>query len=356
MTGKYRARSTMLHRQRIYRRRRIAMAGVCAACMVADLITTAHSPWWLNGGDASIPDAVSAEIAAARAGTESASKSASKAKKSSAVPLTPLQKAVQNVGSLDGSAQISAVGFQLSADQQSQLEQQLNAIAAYGYQASFTLVDVSTGAALSSYGGTARYSASAAKGPYVLSLAATDAIDINAVYQSSDTVAADTHNLIEQTITVSDNDAYAALHDSYGGTPLGTWASGLGVTADVIDTKYYDISSNDLARLWLKGQSYLFSTNASDDGTADARQWLASEYSDTLNSAIHMALGNQYAVNTKAGWIDEGDYVAQNDAGIVHSGSGDYVLAVMTDAYGEYDLLADLIVTLDQIHSASMHA
>lgn len=346
----------MLHRQRIYRRRRIAVAGVCAACMVAGLITTAHSPWRLNGGDASIPDAVSSEIAAARAGTESASKSASKAKKSSAVPLTPLQKAVQNVGSLDGSAQVSAVGFQLGADQQAQLEQQLNAIVSYGYQASFTLVDVSTGAALSSYGGTARYSASAAKGPYVLSLAATDAIDINAVYQSSDTVAADTHNLIEQTITVSDNDAYAALHDSYGGTPLGTWASDLGVTADVTDTKYYDISSNDLARLWLKGQSYLFFTNASDDGTADARQWLASEYSDTLNSAIHMALGDQYAVNTKAGWIDEGDYVAQNDAGIVHSGSGDYVLAVMTDAYGEYDLLADLIATLDQIHSASMHA
>ncbi|WP_140463432.1 MULTISPECIES: serine hydrolase [unclassified Bifidobacterium] len=352
MTGKYRARSTMLHRQRIYRRRRIAMAGVCAACMVAGLITTAHSPWWLNGGDASIPDAVSSEIAAARAGAESASE----AKKSDAVPLTPLQKAVQNVGSLDGSAQVSAVGFQLSADQQSQLEQQLNAIASYGYQASFTLVDVSTGAALSSYGGTARYSASAVKGPYVLSLAATGAIDINAVYQSSDTVAADDRNLIEQTITVSDNDAYAALHDSYGGTPLGTWASGLGVTADVTDTKYYDISSNDLARLWLKGQTYLFSTNASDDGTADARQWLASEYSDTLNSAIHMALGDQYAVNTKAGWIDEGGYVAQNDAGIVHSGSGDYVLAVMTDAYGEYNLLADLIVTLDQIHSASMHA
>lgn len=66
-------------------------------------------------------------------------------------------------------------------------------------------------------------------------------------------------------------------------------------------------------------------------------------------------LADADTVYTKAGWINgEGDLYALNDAGLVMSQSGTYVLAVLTNACGRNDLLTSLIGTLDAVHSGDM--
>lgn len=159
------------------RRRRIAVAALCASGLAGLFVFGANGP--LSGAAALAESAVASvegqssqseasSSAAASSGTANTERQAS-----AAASLTPTQTTLNGISGLDGSAQISASGFVLGTDLQLQLEQELNIFASYGYSASFVLVDTATGAALSSYGDAIRYSASAIKGPYVLSLAAT---------------------------------------------------------------------------------------------------------------------------------------------------------------------------------------
>lgn len=340
---------------RTYRRRRL-MVGTAAALVVACVAGSVISD---ISASRSLDD-VTSSSSSAQADKSVANKDAGN---EAAKTLTPTEAALDGIAGLDGAAQISASGFALDSNAQMQLEQELSVFSSYGYSASFVMVDMTTGKALSSYSGTARYSASAIKGPYVLSLAATGALDLDAVSQGVTESDAHIQQLIDQTITISDNDAYVTLYDTYGSAPFAQWATQAGTDADVTEAKYLYLSAGDMARMWAQGYDFLFDADAdgasatSSSASDSARQWLAGEFGDTLNSSIHMALGDEYAVYSKAGWINgEGDYYALNDAGIVSSASGDYVLAVMTDACGEYGLLTDLIALLDSIHSASMSA
>lgn len=369
----------------VYRRRLLLVVGAMLAIAVA--VGGSVRYLWRNAADQSAAVTADAETAqTAKAGEHAGSGNGADASAAAAqAEPTAVETALNGIAQLDGSAQISTVGFTLDPDTQLQLENELNTFASYGYGVSFVMVDVTSGKTLASYSDTARYSASAIKGPYILSLAETGAIDLNAVYSAETDADATTQYLIDQTITVSDNDAYKELHDTYGSDAFAKWAKAANVGVDVTQGAYLDMSAADLARMWTKGYGYLFdadgdsdsdssgaakdstdggSSNPADNTTqtatdlkSAARQWLAGEFSGTLNSTITMALGGQYSVYTKAGWINgEGDYYALNDAGIVRSGSGDYVLAVMTSAANEYDLLTGLISMLDTIHSAAMTA
>ncbi|KFI95715.1 serine hydrolase [Bifidobacterium stellenboschense] len=376
----------------VYRRRRIVVGTAALAVICFVVAVVAHVPGWLSDAD----DAVSAA-----AGHPTLSRAAATKPRT----LTVAERAVAALGKLDGKADVSTEGFTLSDDDRAALDQAVATVTSAGYGVSVTMVDMTTYRALAVHGGDARYSASAIKGPYILALAATGTVDLDAVAQSSDSdptgvgadgkpvssgdgdatgatgaasgedesaIASDmtltstgagVNQLIAQAVTVSDNSSFAALHRTYGSGSFAAWATRAHVGADVTSGAYLDISSTDMARMWTMGYGYLFhgdstlAVRGSKPVTSDeARQWLAGEFTDTLNSSIHNALGDSdgYAVYTKAGWIDDGDYKALNDAGIVSTGSGDYVLAVMTDAVGQYDLVAGLVSALDGVHSSAM--
>ncbi|MBT1160676.1 MULTISPECIES: serine hydrolase [Bifidobacterium] len=361
----------------VYRRRLVGV--VCATLAVSVAAYGSVRYVWHDAADESEAVA-SATDEARQQGTVDSTESSVSAHSEP----TPTETVLAGIGQIDGAAQISTAGFTLDPETQVQLENELNTFASYGYGVSFVMVDVASGKTLASYSGTERYSASAIKGPYVLSLAETGTIDLNAVYAAETDADATTQYLIDQAITVSDNDAYKELHDTYGSDAFARWSAAANVGVDVTQGAYLNMAAADLARMWAAGYGYLFGSDdaAADDTTggtgngataansatdnttqtaADldsaARQWLAGEFSGTLNSTISMALGGQYSVYTKAGWINgEGDYYALNDAGIVRSGSGDYILAVMTSAADEYDLVTGLISMLDTIHSAAMTA
>ncbi len=274
----------------------------------------------------------------------------------------------------DGSAQLVTAGFTLSDADRRAVDEALATFSNAGYSVGMVLADLDTGAVLTSSGSVPKYSASSIKGPYVMSLAATGAIDLDAVAGRRDGVASAVHSDIEQAIQVSDNDAYGALYLRYGTTPMTSWLDGSGVQHNLTDHEYLDLSAIDLAIMWTKAYQYLFTDTvdaASSQpvkASADARAWLASNYRDSLSSTIHMALGDSAPMLSKAGWIAEAGYLAFNDGGIVLPDSqrseyggvaiterpSAYVLTMLTDAYGEYDLLTNLASTLGDVYHNSM--
>lgn len=283
--------------------------------------------------------------------------------------INPITQSLENIAKLDPTAQISTVDFTLSEQLRAKLIQVLQSFTDSGYEASFTLVDLTHGRAMSSYGGIERYSASAIKGPYVLALAGTNTIDLSAVSQALAGMPAYTHQLINATITVSDNDSYDTLLETYGTVPFATWFSDLGMQADVGNMYgYMHVSSNDVARMWVRGFDYLFMPAKEGETKADpqARAWLASQFTDTLNSNIHTALSNHAATLTKGGWINgQGNYYALNDAGIVlphrdpnnlgiDSAPQGYVMSILTNACGRNDLMVPLAQVLDEIYTSQM--
>ena len=371
------------------RRRITAVAALILALACVAAATLAYGvdcPWASDDASSSAAGSAGASVASVEDGSSVDARSDDGSAAAADAAASPVDTSLAALAALDGSAAISTVGFDLPDESLAALQAELDTFASYGYGASVALVDVTTGAAIGIDGGTARYSASAIKGPFVLSLAASGAIDADAAVAAATYEDDYVRQLVEATVTVSDNDAYATLFETYWSDAIEQWAADASVTAPLSGAEYLDISAIDMARLWTMGYDYLFADGgfgsdssadstdsaagaaASDRSSGDAgRAWLADAFSDTLNSSIHMALVGDAdgldaglsgtTVYTKAGWINgEGDLYALNDAGIVRGESGDYILAVMTDACGEYGLLTDLIALLDAIHAESMAA
>ena len=371
------------------RRRITAVAALILALACVAAVTLAYGvdwPWASDDASSSAAGSAGASVASVEDGSSVDARSDDGSAAAADAAASPVDTSLAALAALDGSAAISTVGFDLPDESLAALQAELDTFASYGYGASVALVDVTTGAAIGIDGGTARYSASAIKGPFVLSLAASGAIDADAAVAAATYEDDYVRQLVEATVTVSDNDAYATLFETYWSDAIEQWAADASVTAPLSGAEYLDISAIDMARLWTMGYDYLFADGgfgsdssadstdsaagaaASDRSSGDAgRAWLADAFSDTLNSSIHMALVGDAdgldaglsgtTVYTKAGWINgEGDLYALNDAGIVRGESGDYILAVMTDACGEYGLLTDLIALLDAIHAESMAA
>ncbi|UDL23799.1 class A beta-lactamase-related serine hydrolase [Bifidobacterium pseudolongum] len=268
--------------------------------------------------------------------------------------------AFANLNQLDGSSTLASAGVKLNEMQRSQLMERIEDFRAQGYQASFVVVDMRTGAAIASYGGTPMYTASAIKAPYIVSLAQTGAVDVNAVATSATADAAGINQLITQTLQVSDNDMYEALYKRFGAAPTMQWLDGTGAGTG-LNGYYGDVTAIDMARMWVNSYDYLFGASA-DAADAQGRTWLAQQMRSSLNSSIAAVHGEGEIVASKAGWIyGEGNLYAYNDAGIVipvgatrlaEQPQG-YVLAMLTNACARDDLLTALAQTVDSAMRAA---
>lgn len=79
---------------------------------------------------------------------------------------------------------------------------------------------------------------------------------------------------------------------------------------------------------------------------------MASWYERPNLSPIRSMLGSQYNTKSKAGWIGMPGYHAANDAGIVSTPKGRYVLAIMSNADGKLGLLNELVLSLNNIYKS----
>lgn len=147
----------------------------------------------------------------------------------------------------------------------------------------------------------------------------------------------------------SDNDAYHDLLHAFGLSEYASWltANGAPIAAKRGYRYYYpDTTASELASLW--EEIYRFGTS----GKASASE-LTGYLAQTNFSPIAEELRDTYEVWSKPGWypLDENDIPATNDAGIVFSDTGAYVIAIMTDMSSNLDGLKPLIVALDAAHA-----
>lgn len=244
-----------------------------------------------------------------------------------------------------------------------------------GNNAGFIVYDFSAQRGLGYNADVACFSASTIKAPFVTYVAQalvdegrsalTDEVfedivmDGTGIMADDDTDTYDLKTVLTNTIVYSDNTGYALLRDEYS-EGFEAWAAAAGVDAAAWEGEWYPYyTPRDLAKLWLSVGGYL----RSGGGQAAFCEELLGQ---TGTSFIRQTLGSDHQVLAKAGyeidtpWYDMG---ALNDAGIVKSASGDYLIAIMSDA--DYDdefftdnepLITNLIAALDEAHDRLLAA
>ncbi|WP_420705745.1 serine hydrolase [Streptococcus sp. HF-1907] len=150
---------------------------------------------------------------------------------------------------------------------------------------------------------------------------------------------------MQNVLYYSSNEGYNYLRSAYGSGYIANWMSQVGVDTSLAKPNYPNISADELAKLWKRNYQY-FETDSTG-------KQLSQLYTRPNLSPIHSVLGSQYTTKTKAGWIGMTGYHATNDAGIVSTPKGDYVVATTTNADGKLGLLNDLVSAINKAYLES---
>lgn len=227
-----------------------------------------------------------------------------------------------------------------SSTQLTLLEQAVSAFESRGYGLSFVVYDLNTGNEISYKADTLRYSASSVKGPYCLALYSTAEKNGQELNASA---------LVRPTLEVSNNTTYFQLRATYGDEVFRSWLEDLGIEPDraqkMTENSFMDVSANEMCDIWTQGYFYLVS------GSAGATE-LGSYLSAPWNSVIHALVDGTYQSWSKPGWYPGGEDSATNDAGIVRSDCGDYVLVMLTTAPEDFEALMPVADALNAAHGA----
>ena len=237
-------------------------------------------------------------------------------------------------------------GFSSSAGY-AQLTQAVGGFEDEGYQLSFYLKDLTTGATVSYQADESYYPASSIKGPYVVAVYET-------LVDTGRTRASSVAGLAESAIVNSDNNAFRSLRETYGASVFGTWlqsfgfdTSGYGGSHSYRAYYYPYTSATQLAEMWEHMYEYLSS------GT-DSADYLVSLFEQREVSPIADAVGAKYKSWGKAGWYasreGQGTRPTTVDAGIVFADARPYLVVAMSDAPSELEELTTVFVGLEDAH------
>ena len=239
---------------------------------------------------------------------------------------------------IDGDASLSATPSVAS------LRQAISALEARGYVVGVCARDLRTGVTITYDADADFYTASAIKGPYVISV-------FQELVDAGSLDAADAYHYAQPIILNSDNDAYVALSDRLGRSCFAAWLrrghveAGAYPSVDAYAAPHYPHSTaRQLAQEWAHAYAYLAS------GRGHSATLLALLANRTV-SPIKDALGEKCQTLSKAGWypVDEGiaDPVT-NDAGIVMGPRGPYVVAILSNAPEDFDAVEGIAAAVDQ--------
>ncbi len=339
--------------ERFYRRTTIGIVGGClvlvlALCGVASLNGARQVPDPQPSSVTTTPDDTSEMVAADQYTLEQAKESTIIAASCGAHDdPTPEQLAAMDALAPQISVSDEPDTFESSVGFE-ELLYQVNAWHEAGHEVGFVLRDLTTGAQISYNEEQVFYPASSIKGPYVTCLYQT-------LVETGQVKESDVHKLAEAAIVNSDNDAYVALHDRFG-EPRGEkdfqqWAIDCGATTtgarnpdDFVNYHYPPISASQLAAMWTQMYGYLTS------GT-DGANTVAGFLSARTTSPIKTAVGDRYQSWGKAGWYYSEDGYnsapATAEGGVVFAETGPYLVAVLSDAPGDLDGLANVMEGLD---------
>lgn len=234
-----------------------------------------------------------------------------------------------------GIAVTASEGF-LDTPEFAAVEAELSALASAGHSVSVRMVDLETGRSITYNADAERYPASSIKALFCASL------------MEARGGAAGMSQTVASCLINSSNEAYEALIDTFGLSTLCQWLTDHGAPNAVDEARmhfYPNISANELANAWTEIWRY----GTSGEPGADE---LVSYLSQTTPTPIGDTLRGECEVWSKAGWYpaDANDITSTNDAGVVFSDDGTYVLVVMSDLSADLDGLVPLVTALAAAH------
>lgn len=216
------------------------------------------------------------------------------------------------------------------------------------HRVSFALIDLKTGATISSQSGRMVYSASCLKGPYVAA--------INK-YKRAGT-GSRTHWLMRQTIVYSNNDTYSTLRRRYDASPMRKYARYARTGKSFSPSRYYAyVKPADLAKLGVANYWYFFKN------TNNRSKYVRNLYTHGYLSYIYRTFRGKKRVYSKPGWFPGLFGNVYNDAGIITCKvktktkrgtkylSRPYVLCVMSGAWGHPRQLRGIVRQADKVHT-----
>lgn len=228
-------------------------------------------------------------------------------------------------------------GVQLTEAQLRMVNEALAAFTQEGYSAGFVLMDLKTGKGVSYALDSVFYSASTVKAPYIASV-------YSGAFHNSIEESAPWYSTCEDICVWSDGYQYAYLRQVFGDQVFADWLSAMGVDASKAIGNYTWCTARDLGKMWLGMYDYFLYS-----GPAGGQ--LSSMLSHGFGSSIYSELGGEYSVSSKGGWYPElPGYTATNDGGIVRASSGDYMVAILSNAPERFDLTRALVRALDTVH------
>lgn len=226
----------------------------------------------------------------------------------------------------------------LASDELAGVEREIEAIEAAGYEVGIALVDIDTGASLAYNEDTPFYAASTIKAAYCAMIYET--------YGGAGALS----STVESCLEWSDNASYTALFAAYGTEPFVSWLSAAGAdltSENAASAHYPDTTAADLAAIW--EEIYQYGSSGSE-GADELAGYLA----QTEHTALGELLSDSCEVWCKAGWYpdDEYDIAATNEAGVVFSDCGPYVVAVTTTLGSDFTPLYTIVDALNSAHGA----
>ena len=223
--------------------------------------------------------------------------------------------------------------YLMSNGQKNALNTSIKAFENRGWTVGFVMVDINSGQAITYHPTTGIYSASAIKGPYVMSLLHSGYSPNGQMYNA---------------IKWSNNSDYEYIRRRYGSGVFADFLPVAGVSRNQASSYYTTTTCLDLSKMWLQGYQTLFGVNAQNSN------WARSTFQNVSNSQISASLSRSKTVYSRAGWIAEGGYYnVLTDGAIVTNGKNPFILSIMSTApgIGEAYQMRDLAYQLDMIHS-----
>ena len=208
-----------------------------------------------------------------------------------------------------------------------------------GYRLGFALEDLSTGRTLSYGTNEIFYPASSVKAVYCTM----------ALEQGGDAAVAASGPTVENCLVNSDNDAFRSLIASYGYDDYAAWMERFAPesASQAAYKNYPTMTAAGMLSCWKETARFCTS---GEPGSA----FLADCLSQTHSSCLGGLMRDRYTVWSKPGWYygfdGEDSAPSTCDCGLVRSDCGDYVVAVLSDAPGDFDALMGVVDALNAAH------